>query len=121
MMQAIANTLYEFVAALVLCVAIHEAGHVLAARALNLRLGGLHFRRMSPYVLIENGGPMENIAVALAGPLANLLIGSLIGWHIVDGRINIVVGLANLIPLVTGSDGWLVMKNLKAILKGTYA
>jgi hypothetical protein len=116
MIQEMANTLYEFAAALVFCAVIHEVGHVLVARALHLECGGVRFKHLSPRVLIENGTPMDNIATALGGPLANLLVGLMIGWPIMDGRINIAVGLANLIPIVNASDGWLVYKNLKAMM-----
>jgi Zn-dependent protease len=72
--------------------AIHEAGHCLAAVALGVRVKRIGFGWLGPYVVREAGTPRQNLAITLAGPLANLLT----AWA--------VTGSLSLIPALLGRE-----------------
>lgn len=62
--------------ALLLGVIVHEAGHALAARRRGLALGGVYLHLVS-FAHVGRGRPQDEWRVALAGPLASLLVGAL--------------------------------------------
>lgn len=110
-----------------LSILLHEMGHALAARRygsdsriLLYGLGGLTFHHAT--------SPLQQIAVALAGPAAGFVLGTaaLIGWLLLRGVglpplasyvlwalmwINLGWGLANLLPVLP-LDGGIVLDNL---------
>ncbi len=89
----------------------HEAGHVTCARLLGLKVRRLGLNWHGPYVVREQGDPLQNLAVSLAGPLMNLLLAgsmALAPWlgvpAVIFGLYNLVLGVYNLLPIPC-SDG----------------
>lgn len=129
-----------FLAGLVVSIFLHELGHVLASKAVKVKVEGV---KISLYGAVthlhkNNLTPWKLIIIAMGGPLINLLIGLIVIWilsgnfssnfqevsrfnpfHIKTagslffhiGLINIGLGLANLLP-IPPFDGWLILKNL---------
>jgi len=58
----------------VLAMVLHEAGHLLAAWATGVRVKRVAWRMKGMCIVRETGTPMQNLAIALAGPLTNLLL-----------------------------------------------
>ena len=89
----------------------HEVGHLLCARSLGLKVRRLGLSWRGPYIVREQGNPLQNLAVSLAGPLMNLILaGTMVlgPWLgigvIIFGLYNLALGLYNLLP-VPCSDG----------------
>jgi stage IV sporulation protein FB len=96
----------------------HELGHVLCARSLGLKIRRVGINWRGPYIVREQGNPLQNLAVSLAGPLMNLILAGtmiLAPWlgtqAVVFGLYNMVLGLYNILP-VPCSDGRRIMKLL---------
>jgi Zn-dependent protease len=87
-----------------LAMALHEAGHLLAAVALGLRIKSVTLRWKGLCTVRESGPPDKNLLVSLAGPLTNVLL--LLFWHWSHrfGIANICFAVVNLLP-INGSDG----------------
>ena len=119
------NLILSFVFALVL----HELGHLVAARLcktsvieaglgwgpklLNVRVHGINYHlRLLPlgaYVRMDMAGlqkrPLvQQVVVLLAGIAVNVLLGA-IAWGTFFGTLNLVLAIANLVPLYQ-QDGW---------------
>jgi Zn-dependent protease len=97
----------DFALAGIVAVALHELSHVLMASALGVRVKrvGLSFR--GPYVVREPGTAAQNVAISLAGPVANLLTAFaclLVGRGVDLCLASLVLGAFNLLP-VPSSDG----------------
>lgn len=94
-------------------VLVHEAGHWAAARALGLNTRWVIGRKGFGVMYWVGDGethrviPRHRIAVSLAGPGANLLLAFLYAPALLP---NILLGLANLIPFLPGSDGSRILK-----------
>ena len=89
----------------------HELGHLMCARSLRLKIRRLGMNWRGPYIIREQGNPLQNLAVSIAGPLMNLtLAGAMVlgPWlgtgAVMFGLYNLVLGLYNLLP-VSYSDG----------------
>ena len=89
----------------------HEAGHIICARTLNLKIRRIGVNWRGPYVVREQGSAVQNLAVSMAGPVVNLVLagamvlGPWLGTAVVIfGLYNLLVGLYNLLP-VPFSDG----------------
>ena len=101
------NSIFSIIGA----VFFHEAGHVVCARSLGLKIRRLGMSWRGPYVVREQGNALQNLAISLAGPLVNLILaGSMVlaPWlgigAVMFGLYNLVLGLYNLMP-VPSSDG----------------
>lgn len=119
------NIILSFVLALVL----HELGHLLAARLckttvieaglgwgpklLSVPVRGIDYQlRLLPigaYVRLDMGGlqkrPLfQQVIVLVAGIAVNVIVG-VIAWGTFFGTLNLVLAIANLIPLYQ-QDGW---------------
>ena len=119
------NMILSFACALVL----HELGHFLAARACRVRvtqagLGWgpklfgfcvkgvdyqLHLLPLGAYIRMDMSGlqkrPLsQQLFVLLAGIAVNLILAA-IAWGTFFGTLNLVLGIANLLPLYQ-QDGW---------------
>jgi Zn-dependent protease len=88
---------------IVLTVLLHEAGHVLAALALRLKVRRCGVNAHGVYIVREPGEPAQNTVVILAGPAMNLLFAALFGGTMF-GILNLVMAVMNLIPLAN-TDG----------------
>jgi Zn-dependent protease len=100
----------------VIALALHEAGHVVVARALGVRVKRIGFGWRGPFIVRESGEPKANLCIAIAGPLTNVL-SAVLFWTAAPtfAIISLVLGLSNLIP-IEGSDGsraWTAMRDLK--------
>jgi Zn-dependent protease len=103
--------------ALVVCLLLHEVGHMAMARALDvpvrefgLRMGGAYIRRAyascrRDEILISAAGPAMNVLLSLP-----LLLVPLIGKQLALG--NVALGVINLLP-IPASDGMRILKNLR--------
>lgn len=54
-------------------IALHESGHIAAAKSLGLHVKRLGISWRGPYIVRESGTGQQNIVVSAAGPLANVL------------------------------------------------
>jgi Zn-dependent protease len=92
-----------------LAMALHEAGHLLAATALGLKVKAIGFNRKGLYTVREAGSPAKNLIVTLAGPATNILLFLL--WPLVPmfSVANLCFIFANLLP-IEGSDGERALK-----------
>jgi len=113
----------------VLALAVHEFGHLLAARLcktsvieaglgwgpklLNIRFRGVeyHFRLLplGAYVKLDMTGlqkrPLvQQIVVLLAGIVVNVVLG-VVAWGTFFGTLNLVLAIGNLLPFYQ-QDGW---------------
>jgi membrane-associated protease RseP (regulator of RpoE activity) len=98
--------------------AVHEFGHVLAARLVGFRWLGLHASRRGLGVIITDGYPKGEAAppekwaaVHAGGPAANVAAAVLL-WGLLPGHYGamalwsgLVFAGINLLPVVPGSDG----------------
>ena len=87
-----------------LAMAVHEAAHFVAARALGIKVKRVGFNRKGLYTVREAGPPAKNLIVSFAGPLINLLLMLLWPWSPMFGLANLCFGVCNLLPIM-GSDG----------------
>jgi Zn-dependent protease len=87
-----------------LAMVLHEAGHLVAAVALGIRIKSVALRWKGLCTVREAGPPDKNLLVSLAGPFVNLLL--LLLWPLSHrfGLANVCFAAVNLLPL-SGSDG----------------
>ena len=100
----------------VFALAIHEAGHILSAIALGIRVKRIGITWRGPFIVREQGSPAASAVVSLAGPVLNVILG-LAYWEAAPlfAHINMVLGVWNLLPF-RGSDGihgWVSLKHTK--------
>lgn len=76
---------------LFLCVILHEYGHALAARKLGVKTQDIIVSPIGGVARLANipEHPMQELFIAISGPLVNLVIGTLIGigLYVYDGKI----------------------------------
>jgi Zn-dependent protease len=84
--------------------ALHEAGHALAALAVGVRVKGIGLNWKGLYLRREAGTPGRNLVISAAGPMTNLLLVTLWAWWPVFGLANACFMLFNILPL-PGADG----------------
>jgi len=58
---------------------LHEAGHLIAALAVGIKVKNVGFCWKGMYTVREPGPPVKNILVSLAGPMVNLIL--MMTWH----------------------------------------
>ena len=97
----------------------HEAAHIGMALALGLQVKRIGVSFRGPYIVREQGAPFTNAAVALAGPLTNLLLALFYGDLSPQfGLVNLILGGFNLLP-VPHSDGrraWAAIREGRSLL-----
>ena len=101
--------LYPFTQGLglgVIAMLLHECGHLIAAFLLGLRIKyvGVKWNK-GIYTVRQQGTPLQNLLVALAGPLTNLLLLMAATRVPLFGLANFCYALANMLP-IEGSDGY---------------
>jgi Zn-dependent protease len=109
--------------ATLLAFASHEGGHYLTARWLGVKTYGFRINPRGIGLARDFGAPIQNLAITIAGPLANFMLmgaifftpwlGVLAVWVTL---VNFVIGGFNLLPL-PGSDG---MRALALLRHGRY-
>ena len=96
--------------AVVVSLLLHDLGHALAAKILNLRVNRFGLSWIGRYVVRDSGLPTENIVIAAMGPLVSLIlwsVGLLLGWHLL-ATFNLWFGLVSLLPF-RGMDGFRIL------------
>lgn len=88
----------------ILAMVLHEFGHIGAAMVLGVRVKALRAHWKGFYIVREPGTPLQNFAIALAGPAVNILLLAAwrLSWQIFLA--NLCCGLVNLLP-IRGADG----------------
>jgi len=88
----------------VIAMAFHEAGHLVAAPLVGIRIKTVGLKWKGLYTIREAGPPDKNMLVSLAGPLTNLALLAL--WPISHkfGLANLCFAFFNMLP-IEGSDG----------------
>jgi Zn-dependent protease len=108
---------------LVVFVAVHEAGHAAAARWVGLEVDGIYLH-LFPVTYVATASPRKELIVALAGPVASLVLGlSILGvgllvapsgltgrsWlhdpWLLAGGVNLAMGVLNLVPVLPADGG----------------
>ena len=100
----------------------HECAHLVCALALGVRVKkvGILWNK-GIYTVREAGSPGKNVLIALAGPLANMLLVSFWLLSPTFGLANFCYALANLLP-IEGSDGsrivncWMQMRKKHLVI-----
>jgi Zn-dependent protease len=88
---------------------LHECGHMLAARALGVKVREIGVCLKGPYVRrMQARAPIEEATIALSGPMVNAMIAAVL-WSVSGvghwlAIYNLVLLTSNLAPL-PGSDG----------------
>lgn len=98
---------FSFLVSALVAVALHELSHVFMAFVLGVKVKRVGLSWRGPYVVRDCGTPAQNVAISLAGPLANLVtvLGCLyIGRGVDLCLASLVLGTFNLLP-VPSSDG----------------
>jgi Zn-dependent protease len=98
---------FSFLASAIVAIVLHELSHVVMAVTLGVKVKRVGLSWRGPYVVRECGTPAENVAISLAGPVANLLtvFACLLAGRGVELCLaSLVLGVFNLLP-VPSSDG----------------
>jgi Zn-dependent protease len=123
-----------------MCVLPHELGHALTARRLGVNISGIRLYMFGGAAMMENQPKTANddILISAAGPLVSFIVGLIfIGFGMyVDvytttshelftnfGKINIVIGIFNLIPAIPMDGGRIIRALLTRVYtykKSTY-
>lgn len=88
----------------VLAMTLHEAGHLLAALAVGIKVKNVGFCWKGMYTVREPGPAAKNVLVSLAGPMVNVVLMFTWHWSPTFGLANLCFALCNLLP-IEGSDG----------------
>ena len=97
---------------------LHEAAHIIAAITLGVKVKKVGVKwNKGIFTVREAGSPLQNMLIALAGPLMNFLLIVTIVWAPTFGMANFCYALANLLP-IDGSDGSRVLNCWHQIRKG---
>jgi len=101
----------------VIAMLLHECGHLFAALVLGVRIKNIGMRwNKGLYTVREQGSPLQNLLVASAGPIVNILLTATTPWIHLFGLANFCYAVANTLP-IEGSDGYriaLCWKQLQA-------
>jgi Zn-dependent protease len=98
----------------VVAAAFHEAGHLVAAPLVGIKIKTIGLKWKGLYTVREAGPPAKNLIVSLAGPLTNLAL--LAFWPLSHrfGLANLCFSFFNILPM-EGSDGERIWKCWRAI------
>jgi hypothetical protein len=93
----------------VVAMAFHEAGHLVVAPLVGIKIKTIGLKWKGLYTVREAGPPAKNLIVSLAGPLTNLAL--LAFWPLSHkfGLANLCFSFFNILP-IEGSDGERVWK-----------
>jgi Zn-dependent protease len=90
----------------VIAMLLHECGHLVAAIVLGLQIKNVGMKwNKGLYTVRQHGTPLQNLLVAAAGPLANLLLLATATRVPLFALANFCYALANMLP-IDGSDGY---------------
>jgi len=100
----------------ILAMTLHEAGHLVAALVVGIKIKNVGFCWKGMYTVREPGPPVKNILVSLAGPMVNLILMMTWHWSPTFGLANLCFALFNLLP-IEGSDGERIMRCWREMAK----
>lgn len=105
----------------VIAMILHECGHLAAAASLGVRITKVGMKwNKGLYIVRDQGTVHQNLLIALAGPLMNLLLVASGAWFPVFGLANLCYALANTLP-IEGSDGMRIAACWRRIHRGELA
>lgn len=83
---------------------LHEAGHMVAAYAVGVKVKSIRLSWKGIYVVRESGTASENLIISLAGPLTNAVL--ILCWPLspMFGLANLCFAFFNILP-IKHSDG----------------
>ena len=123
-MLYVVHWLYPFAHGLglgVIAMLFHECGHLLASLALGVRVKRVGMKwNKGLYTVRERGTVYQNLLIASAGPLVNLLLVATVPWSSPFGLANFCYALANVLP-IEGSDGYRIASCWRQIRSGGVA
>ena len=123
-MPYVVHWLYPFAHGLglgVIAMLLHECGHLLASLALGVRVKRVGMKwNKGLYPVRERGTVYQNLLIASAGPLVNLLLVATAPWPSPFGLANFCYALANVLP-IEGSDGYRIASCWRQIRSGEVA
>ncbi len=93
----------------IVAMAFHEAGHLVAAPLVGIKIKTIGLKWKGLYTVREAGPPAKNLIVSLAGPLTNLALLALWPLSHKFGLANLCFSFFNILP-IEGSDGERVWK-----------
>lgn len=93
----------------IIAMVFHEAGHLVAAPMVGIRVKTVGVGWKGLYIVREAGPPAKNLIVSLAGPIANLILFACLPWSSDFAIANLCLSFFNLLPL-QGSDGARVLQ-----------
>lgn len=100
---------------------LHECGHIVTALTLGVPVKKLGIRwTRGLYTIRESGSAYQNLLIAAAGPLVNVLLISTEPWLRLFSMANLCYALGNMLP-IDGSDGMRVAKCWQQIRERTTA
>ena len=99
----------------IIAMAFHEAGHIVAAPLVGIKIKAIGLTWKGLYTVREAGPPAKNLIVSLAGPLTNFAL--LAFWPLSPklGLANLCFAFFNILPM-EGSDGdrvWTCWRQIK--------
>ncbi|MGN1047053.1 MAG: site-2 protease family protein [Eubacteriales bacterium] len=99
--------------------AVHEAAHLLAALLLRVSVRGINFDVLGIRIELERGmiSYQKEIAIAAAGPAANLLSFAAFGMRGDFATFSLMLGIINLLP-IKSLDGYRILHSLAALFCG---
>jgi Zn-dependent protease len=97
---------------------LHECGHLAAAVSLGVRIKKVGLKwNIGLFTVREQGTIQQNLLIALAGPLVNVLLVGTGPWFPVLSLANFCYALANMLP-IEGSDGFRIADCWRRIRQG---
>ena len=89
----------------VIAMLLHECGHIVAALVLGVRVKNVGVKwKKGLYTVREHGSAGQNLIIAMAGPLVNVVLILTEPWMRLFALANLCYALANMLP-IDGSDG----------------
>jgi Zn-dependent protease len=89
----------------VIAMLLHECGHLAASLVLGVRVKNVGMKwNKGLYMVREQGSARQNLLIAAAGPVVNLMLIATEPWIPLFSLANFCYALANMLP-IDGSDG----------------
>lgn len=88
---------------------LHEAGHMIAAYFVGVKVKSIRLSWKGLYVVRESGTASKNLIISLAGPLANLVLIACWPLSPMFGLANLCFAFFNILP-IEHSDGDRVLR-----------
>jgi Zn-dependent protease len=94
----------------IIAMLLHECGHLLAALVAGVRIKNVGMKwNKGLYTVREQGTPLQNLIIAAAGPVTNIVLCSTAPWAPLFALANFCYAMANALP-IEGSDGYRIAR-----------